>query len=203
MATPTGVAILAALAESFGALPAMTPTAVGYGAGTTDPAGRPNVVQVIVGEARGDEALLPRPGRAATQLDVNVDDISGEVLAHTILAALRAGAFDAWVTPIVMKKGRPAHTVSALCDPVDVERVGRVLLAETGSLGIRAHAVERWPQTRTESTVDVDGFAIAVKIAGRPDQGRTRRRRRRRDRNGTPAAANPRGRRGRRGRAAR
>ena len=165
LATPTGVAILAALAESFGAMPAMSPTAVGYGAGTADPAGRPNVVQVIIGEAAGGETLLPQPGRVATQLDVNVDDISGEVLAHTISAALGAGAFDAWVTPIVMKKGRPAHTVSALCDPADVERVGRVLLAETGSLGIRAHPVERWPQTRTESTVEVDGHTIAVKVA--------------------------------------
>ena len=64
-----------------------------------------------------------------------------------------------------MKKGRPAHTVSALCDPADVERVGQVLLAETGSLGIRAHAVDRWPQTRTESTVEVDGHTIAVKLA--------------------------------------
>ena len=165
LATPTGLAILAALAESFGAMPAMSPTAIGYGAGTADPAGRPNVVQVIIGEAAAGDTLLPQPGRVATQLDVNVDDISGEVLAHTISAALGAGAFDAWVTPIVMKKGRPAHTVSALCDPVDVERVGRVLLAETGSLGIRAHSVERWPQTRVESTVEVEGHTIAVKMA--------------------------------------
>lgn len=167
LATPTGVAILAALAGSFGALPMMTPVAVGYGAGTADPAGRPNVVQVIVGESTGDE-VLPRPGRVAVQLDVNVDDISGEVLAHAIASTMGAGAFDAWVTPIVMKKGRPAHTVSALCDPTDVERVGQVLLAETGSLGIRAHPVERWPQSRTESTVEVDGHPIAVKLtAGR------------------------------------
>jgi pyridinium-3,5-bisthiocarboxylic acid mononucleotide nickel chelatase len=165
LATPTGVAILAALAESFGPLVAMTPSAVGYGAGTADPAGRPNVVQVIVGEAVDDDVRLPQPGRAATQLDVNVDDISGEVLAHAISAALGAGAFDAWVTPIVMKKGRPAHTVSALCDPADVERVGQILLAETGSLGIRAHAVDRWPQVRSESTVEVDGHTIAVKLA--------------------------------------
>ena len=165
LATPTGVAILAALAEAFGVMPTMTPTMVGYGAGTADPYGRPNVVQVIVGEAADHDAILPRPGRAATQLDVNVDDVSGEVLAHAIGAALAAGAFDAWVTPIVMKKGRPAHTVSALCDPADVEQVGRVLLAETGSLGIRAHSVERWPQRRSESTVEVDGHTIAVKLA--------------------------------------
>jgi len=99
------------------------------------------------------------------QLDVNVDDITGEVLAHTITQLLAAGAHDAWVTPIVMKKGRPAHMVSAVCDPALTERVGGVLLAETGSLGVRAASLRRWPQTRVESSVDVDGQAIAVKLA--------------------------------------
>lgn len=165
LATPTGVAVLAALAESFGALPAMRVEAVGYGAGTADPLGRPNVVQVIVGRADDGEARLASAGRPAVQLDVNVDDITGEVLAHTITQLLAAGAHDAWVTPIVMKKGRPAHMVSAVCDPALTERVGGVLLAETGSLGVRAASLRRWPQTRVESSVDVDGQAIAVKLA--------------------------------------
>ena len=84
LATPTGVAALAALAASFGPMPAMTVTAVGYGAGRADTAGRPNVVQVIVGEAPRPDAVAPPPGRAAVQVDVNVDDVTGEVLAHTI-----------------------------------------------------------------------------------------------------------------------
>ncbi len=99
------------------------------------------------------------------QLEVNVDDVTGEVLAHTISAAIAAGAHDAWATPIVMKKGRPAHTVAALVDPADADRVAAVLLAETGSLGIRAVAVERWPQQRHETVVDVDGHPIRVKVA--------------------------------------
>ena len=168
LATPTGVALLAALAASFGPMPAMTVTGVGYGAGTADPAGRPNVVQIIIGEATAAETLLPQPGREAAQLDVNVDDVGGEVLAQAIAAALAAGAHDAWVTPIVMKKGRPAHMLSALCDPALVERVGRVLLTETGSLGIRAHRVDRWPQRRVESHVEIDGYVVGVKLtAGR------------------------------------
>ena len=168
LATPTGVALLAALAESFGPMPAMTVTGVGYGAGTADPAGRPNVVQIILGEATAAETLLPQPGREAAQLDVNVDDVGGEVLAQAIAAALAAGAHDAWVTPIVMKKGRPAHMLSALCDPALVERVGRVLLTETGSLGIRAHRVDRWPQRRVDSHVEIDGYVVGVKLtAGR------------------------------------
>ena len=165
LATPTGVAALAALATSFGALPAMTVSSVGYGAGRADTAGRPNVVQVIVGEALESGTVAPRPGRAAVQLDVNVDDVTGEVIAHTIAALVAAGAFDAWATPIVMKKGRPAHVVSALCDPPLVEAVAAVLVAETGSLGVRATAVERWPQARRDCFVEVGGHRIGVKLA--------------------------------------
>jgi pyridinium-3,5-bisthiocarboxylic acid mononucleotide nickel chelatase len=164
LATPTGVAVLAALATSFGALPAMTVTSVGYGAGRADTPGRPNVVQVIVGEAPSTAAVAPRPGRTASQLDVNVDDVTGEVIAHTIAALVAAGAFDAWATPIVMKKGRPAHVVSALCDPALVEPVAAVLVAETGSLGLRATTVERWPQRRREAFVEIGGHRIGVKL---------------------------------------
>lgn len=166
LATPTGVAVLAALAESFGPMPAMAVTAVGYGAGTADTSGRPNVVQVIVGTTTDEEAVLDGPGRPARLLEVNVDDVTGEVLAHTIGVLIDAGAHDAWATPIVMKKGRPAHTVSAICDPAHSETVAAVLVAETGSLGVRASTVMRWPQHRTDDSVMVDGHAIAVKRAG-------------------------------------
>jgi uncharacterized protein (TIGR00299 family) protein len=164
LSTPTGVALLVALADRFGALPAMSVERVGYGAGLADPAGRPNVVQVLLG-TEAPASTTPRPGRAAVQLEVNVDDVTGEVLAHTITAAIAAGAHDAWATPIVMKKGRPAHTVAALVDPAGADQVAAVLLAETGSLGIRAVAVERWPQQRRETVIDVDGHPIRVKVA--------------------------------------
>ena len=146
----------------------MNVSAVGYGAGRADTAGRPNVVQLIVGEALTGDAVAPRPGRAAVQIDVNVDDVTGEVIAHTIATLVAAGAFDAWATPIVMKKGRPAHVVSALCDPALVEPLAAVLVAETGSLGVRATTVERWPQVRRDSFVEVGGHRIGVKLgAGR------------------------------------
>jgi uncharacterized protein (TIGR00299 family) protein len=164
LSTPTGVAILTALADGFGALPAMTVERVGFGAGTADPAGRPNVVQVVIGTA-AEPSATPGPGRPAVQVEVNVDDVSGEVLAHAVAALLTAGAHDAWATPIVMKKGRPAHTVHALTDPADVERIAAVMLAETGSLGLRATTVARWPQRREEITVDVDGHPIRVKVS--------------------------------------
>ena len=164
LSTPTGVAILTALVDSFGALPSMAVETVGYGAGEADPPGRPNVVQVLVGTP-ASVSVTPQPGRAAVALEVNVDDVTGEVLAHTIAALLAAGAHDAWATPIVMKKGRPAHTVAALADPADTERVAAIMLAETGSLGLRATTVERWPQRREDATIELDGQLIRVKVA--------------------------------------
>lgn len=164
LSTPTGVAIVVALADAFGPLPELAVESVGYGAGAADPPGRPNVTQVVVGSEPAPEALR-HPGTAAVRLEVNVDDVTGEVIAHTIGVLIAGGAHDAWVTPIVMKKGRPGQTVSALCEPAHVDRLAAVLLAETGSLGIRASTVARWPQRRDEVTVDVGGHPIRVKLA--------------------------------------
>jgi uncharacterized protein (TIGR00299 family) protein len=164
LSTPTGVALLAVLGELCGPMPAITVSATGFGAGTADPPGRPNVVQAIIGDAARPQDTAGRPCRL---LEVNVDDVTGEVLAHTIAALLDVGAHDAWATPIVMKKGRPAHTVSALCDDAAFDEVRAVMLVETGSLGIRATNVQRWPQQRVERVVVVDGHDVRVKIGGR------------------------------------
>jgi uncharacterized protein (TIGR00299 family) protein len=169
LTTPTGAALVTTLATGFGPLPAMVVEAVGYGAGRRDLDGRPNVVQVVLGNGvgRGDAVGVP-PGQPAVLLDVNVDDATGETVAHAIGALLDAGAHDAWVTPIVMKKGRPAYTVSALVDPSLVAAAAATLTAETGSLGVRAHSLERWPRARVDDTVTVDGFPVRVKVgAGR------------------------------------
>jgi hypothetical protein len=164
LATPTGVALMTALADEFGPMPALTVQSVGYGAGSADIAGRPNVVQVVVG-IEPAAALAPSPGQPVQLFETNVDDATGEVIAHTIAALLVAGAHDAWATPIVMKKGRPAHTVHALCDPSVAEEISRVLVRETGSLGLRGTTLQRWPQQRTETVVQVQGHAIRVKLA--------------------------------------
>ena len=163
LATPTGVALMAALADSFGALPSLVVSGRGYGAGALDVNGRANVVQVAVGEVAGSSG---GPGQAVRLLEVNVDDVTGEVIAHTIGALLDAGAHDAWATPIVMKKGRPAHTVHALCDPALTETISRVIVSETGSLGVRGSIIERWPQARRDAVVRVEGHEIRVKVAG-------------------------------------
>jgi pyridinium-3,5-bisthiocarboxylic acid mononucleotide nickel chelatase len=164
LTTPTGAAILAANAVSYGPLPAMTIEATGFGAGARDLEDLPNMTQVVLGRAVADRS----PGQPVALLEVNVDDATGETLAHAIAALLEAGAHDAWVTPIVMKKGRPAHTVSALADVALADQVSRVLVAETGSLGVRGQTFERWPAARSAHEVEVAGLPVRVKVsAGR------------------------------------
>ena len=163
LTTPTGAAILAATASGYGPMPAMTIDSVGFGAGSRDLDGLPNATQVVVGVA-SDTAASP-PGQPVTLLEVNVDDATGETVAHAVAALLEAGAHDAWVTPIIMKKGRPAYTVSALCDPSLAAQIGRTLTAETGSLGMRGATLERWPRARGETTVDVGGMPVRVKVS--------------------------------------
>jgi uncharacterized protein (TIGR00299 family) protein len=164
LTTPTGAALLAANATGWGPMPPMEVRAVGFGAGSREIDARPNVVQVVTGDALA--AVVP--GQPVVHLETNVDDATGETIAHTIRALLDAGAHDAWVTPIVMKKGRPAYTVSALCDPTLAEQVASVLTRETGSLGVRGTTGERWPVARSEGEVEVRGYPVRVKVsAGR------------------------------------
>ncbi len=162
VSTPTGVALMTTLADGFGAMPTMSTHVVGYGAGTADTPERANVVQVVIGQPTDRPSA---DGTPVALVEANVDDVTGEVLAHSINRLLAAGAHDAWVTPIVMKKGRPAHTVSVLCDPAAVDPIRQVLMDETGTLGVRMSTLRRWPQRRDEITVDVDGHAISVKVA--------------------------------------
>ncbi|MGI8684906.1 MAG: nickel pincer cofactor biosynthesis protein LarC, partial [Acidimicrobiales bacterium] len=163
LTTPTGAALLAANACGYGPMPAMTVQAVGFGAGSREIDGLPNATQVVVGVPAAD--TVTPPGQPVTLLEVNVDDVTGETVAHAVAALLDAGAHDAWVTPILMKKGRPAYTVSALCDPALAAQVARVLTAETGSLGVRGTTLERWPRVRDETEVEVAGLPVRVKVS--------------------------------------
>src|SRR5207247_8881312 len=127
------------------------------------------LTQVVLGQATtvGLEAGQAE-GQPVVLLEVNVDDVTGETLGHTVAALLEAGAHDAWVTPIVMKKGRPAYTVSALADPALGAQVAEVLRRETGSLGVRGTTLDRWPSARTTEEVEVAGYPLRVKVsAGR------------------------------------
>ncbi|HEX2038105.1 MAG TPA: nickel pincer cofactor biosynthesis protein LarC [Acidimicrobiales bacterium] len=165
LTTPTGAALLAALASGFGPLPPMTISSTGFGAGSRELEGLPNLTQVVVGTFAEELDVLSGSGQPVVELSANLDDATGETLAHAVAALLEAGAHDAWVVPVLMKKGRPGHVVNALCDVALVEQVARVLTRETGSLGVRGHVVERWPSSRRTEDVDVDGFPVRIKVS--------------------------------------
>ena len=162
--TPTGAALLAATVVGWGDLPPMVVRASGFGAGSRELEDRPNVTQVVL----GDPAERRVSGQPVVLLETNVDDATGEIVADAVSALLDAGAHDAWVTNILMKKGRPAHQVSALVDPSLVHQVMEAMTASTGSLGVRGTTLERWPQAREQSEVEVAGHPVRVKVsAGR------------------------------------
>ena len=161
LTTPTGAALLAANVTRWGPIPAMTIEATGFGAGGRDLEARPNLTQVVIGTLADS---LPS-GQPVTLLEVNVDDATGETLAHAVAMLMDAGAHDAWITPILMKKGRPAHTVSVLCEPTLAAQIAATLRSETGSLGVRGQTFERWPSPRHEDEVEVDGALIRVKVS--------------------------------------
>ncbi len=161
LTTPTGAAILAGLVSAWGPLPAMHIAAHGFGAGTRDLDGRPNLTQVVVGNL--DAGALDA-GQPVVLLETNVDDVTGEVLAHAVAALMDVGAHDAWLSPVVMKKGRPGHVVHALADVAVADAVRRVMVAETGSLGVRGHRLERWPEPRHTEVLDTDDGEVRLKV---------------------------------------
>lgn len=164
LTTPTGAALLRALVSGWGPLPAMTIVASGYGAGTRELPERVNAVQLVVGDATVADPTGTGDGQPMVELAVNVDDATGEQLAHALAQLMDAGAADAWLTPIIMKKGRPGHVVTVLADQALVPALSTVLTTETGSLGVRSRPVDRWPTARHFDSVDVDGHPVRIKV---------------------------------------
>ena len=164
LATPTGVALLRTLATSYGPMPAMRVTASGYGAGSNDFAEMPNLVQAVLGELTA--TCGTGSGQEAMLIETNVDDVTGETLAWTVASLLDAGAYDAWIGPVIAKKGRPGFVLSVLCDPARAGSIRELVRRETGTLGTRGMIVERWPSARTEKVVMVEGLPVRVKMAG-------------------------------------
>ena len=165
LTTPTGAAIIKALADRVGPMPDMTINGSGYGAGTRDLVDRANVTQVIVGTSTDTASQTDERVEKVTELSTNLDDVTGEVLGHAISQLVDAGALDAWVTPIVMKKGRPAHTLSVLATPTDAPSLVDVMMSTTGTLGVRSRQIERTVAARQIVTVSVDGHRIDVKVS--------------------------------------
>lgn len=159
LVTPTGAAILAAVATPGGT--AMTPLRHGYGAGTFDPPGRPNALRVWLGEAESDSAAA----REVIELAANIDDMSPALLAHARDRLLEEGALDAWIEPIGMKKGRVASKLCALVKAGDEERFADLVLRETTTLGVRATAYRRWEANREVTTFQSSLGPVRVKVS--------------------------------------
>lgn len=162
--TPTAAAVFAALGEPADEMPSMRLDSIGTGAGTSDPSGVANVVRVLLGTPAlqaGD------PDRRLLLVESNLDDLSPELVPEAIEALLSAGALDAWSTPIVMKRGRPALTMSALCDPATLEDVRRAFFEATSTLGVRVSEVARRELDRRIVEIDLadGGPRIRVKVA--------------------------------------
>ena len=170
LVTPTGAAIVGAHASGSSRWPSMAPEHVGWGAGTASLADRANVLRAVLG-APATTAGSDAQGRASAThavLEANVDDATGELAASWIEALLAAGAVDAWATPITMKKGRPALTLSALARVEHADAVAHAMLRETTSLGLRRYDVTRAERPRRMVEVDTPYGRIPVKVAEGP-----------------------------------
>jgi uncharacterized protein (DUF111 family) len=163
------MALVTALAEACEDLPVLDLEAVGIGAGGRDVPGRPNVVRVLIGSVAQPPGAGPDtgdPGEAVV-IEANVDDLDPRVWPLVLAALLDAGASDAWLTPVLMKKGRPAHTLSVLTRPDRAEALREAVLRETSTLGLREHPVRKTASQRCWRDVEVHGTRLPVKIGHR------------------------------------
>jgi uncharacterized protein (TIGR00299 family) protein len=160
--TPTGAAIIATVCEQFGPMPRMTIESSGYGAGTRNPKGFPNVLRLFLGETEaesdaGDESLL--------MIETNIDDMSAQLFGHVMERAFELGALDCYLTPVQMKKNRPGTLVSILCRPDERAKFLEMLFAETTTIGARSFEVQRRALARETVTVTTQFGPIDVKVA--------------------------------------
>jgi pyridinium-3,5-bisthiocarboxylic acid mononucleotide nickel chelatase len=165
LATPTGAALITTLARACEPLPAMALEASGVGAGSRDTPGRANVVRVLLGTSTSRTAVAPEAGTTQVVLEANVDDLDPRLWPGVLGTLLDDGAADAWLTPILMKKGRPAHTVSVLAPPARVEALRRTLMTTTSTIGCRTYPVTKHALDRRLVQIEVEGHPIAVKVA--------------------------------------
>ncbi len=173
MCTPTGAALLRHWVTSWGPQPSMTVEAIGTGGGSRNFPDHPNVVRLFVGTAAN---AAPTPGQppewatyaptgGAIVYETNVDDLDPRLWPLVLQRLLDAGASDAWLVPILMKKGRPAHTLAVLSRPDRASAVRAVIFAETSAIGLREIVVGKYALDRELGSVQVDGQTISVKVA--------------------------------------
>jgi uncharacterized protein (TIGR00299 family) protein len=166
LTTPTGAAIVTTVADRFGPLPAMTIDAIGLGAGTKEIPGQANILRLFVGSV-----ALPAASDRVWVLETNLDDLPGEVVGYTTTQLMAAGALDAFVTPVLMKKNRPGVVVTVLCDEATIPVLEEILFRETTTLGIRRYPVSRHKLKRQAAEVTTPFGPVKGKlgwIEGRP-----------------------------------
>ncbi|MGC8849442.1 MAG: nickel pincer cofactor biosynthesis protein LarC [Candidatus Bathyarchaeia archaeon] len=172
LATPTGASILVNLAREAGRFyPGVKPTIVGYGAGARDFPEMPNILRILVGEPLDYQLLRDE----ISVLETNLDDVSGEILGHVMDRLLREGARDVSIIPMFAKKNRPGQILKVIADKMNAERLSRILMEETGTLGVRVYPCQRHVLSRESITVDVQvgdvkefvGVKIAKDVRGK------------------------------------
>jgi pyridinium-3,5-bisthiocarboxylic acid mononucleotide nickel chelatase len=176
LVTPTGAAILAALATPAPP-PELVPEAIGYGAGERELADRPNLLRVVIGRRPDAPAQVAVPTSAPAGLvsderivlETNIDDMSPELFEPVVESLFAAGAHDVTLAPIWMKKGRPGTLLQVIATPSDRERLVVILLRETSTIGVRGYPVSRWTLPRSTGIVATEYGPVAVKTVVLPD----------------------------------
>ena len=161
LTTPTGAALVATLSAHFGALPAMSISSIGYGAGDRDFKDQPNVLRVLVGDCTtATEATL------VSVIEANIDDSSPQVLGYALERLLEAGALDASFSPLQMKKNRPGALLRVIAKPEQQERLADIIFAETSTLGLRIYPAERRVEERRIVEVETPHGKVRMKVSG-------------------------------------
>jgi uncharacterized protein (TIGR00299 family) protein len=165
LVTPTGAALLAEFAESFGPMQSLVAHKIGYGLGSRDHQTRPNVLRAILGQCAAPDQGLSHDWEIDTVvvLQTNLDDINAEWLGHFVSHALQAGALDVFHTPVQMKKNRPGVLLTVLCETAKADRFAELILRETTAFGVRSHTVQRRKLRRESDTVSTPFGAVTVK----------------------------------------
>src|ERR1700741_1208941 len=163
LVTPTGAAIVATLCEAFGPQPAMSVSAIGYGAGTADLEGQPNVVRIMVGEAA--EKVVPGFDEEISVIEANRDDMNPQIYGYFQEKALAAGALDVYTTPVQMKKNRPGTLLTLLCKPQDANALMSLIFAETTTFGARTYSAQRRTLPRESVSVRTQYGDVRIKLS--------------------------------------
>jgi uncharacterized protein (TIGR00299 family) protein len=160
LTTPTGAALAVTLASSFGPLPAMRISNIGHGAGERDFKQHANVLRVLIGERTGaSEATL------VSVIEAHIDDSSPQVLGYALERLMDAGALDAALSPLQMKKNRPGSLLRVIAKPEDQERLAQIIFAETSTLGLRIHSAERRVEPRSMIEIETPLGRVRGKVS--------------------------------------